>query len=109
MKPVERWSATVSGVRPNKPTNAETVGISKSLWKLIQRCWDGSRGRRPQIWEVVAGVGRVATNWHTDMPPGYAQPEVADVVDKLNELTRSGLPWFHLIAPFLNLLRYRNI
>ena len=110
MKPVERWWATLSGVRPSKPANAETVGISEPLWKLIQKCWDDDRGRRPQIREVVAGVGRAATNWHTDMPPGCAQPEVADVVvDKPKELRCSGLSWFHLIAPFLNLLRCRSI
>jgi len=58
-----------SGVRPEKPANAEAIGISNSLWKLLQRCWDGDKTQRPQIREVVAGVGSVADNWHADMPP----------------------------------------
>ena len=91
MKSGELVWATLSGIRPSKPANAETVGISESLWELIQKCWDGVSGWRPQIREVVAGVGRAANNWHTDMPPGSAQPEVADNIEEPNEPGYSGL------------------
>lgn len=69
IKPVELPYHISQGVRPEKPADAEAIGISDSLWELIQKCWDGERKRRPQIQEVVAGVGDAAADWHTDMPP----------------------------------------
>ena len=59
-----------NGVRPDKPENAEAIGISDPLWELIRKCWDGEKMRRPGIQEVVAGVGNAAANWNKDMPPG---------------------------------------
>ena len=69
IKPREVAYHVATGVRPGKPVDAETIGISDSLWKLIQKCWDGEKTRRPQIQEVVAGIGDAADNWHADMPP----------------------------------------
>jgi len=48
--------------------NAEDIGISDSLWELIQKCWHSDKTRQPHIWEVMVGVGNAAGNWHTDMP-----------------------------------------
>lgn len=65
-----------NGGRPDKPVNAEDIGISDPLWKLVRSCWDGNKIRRPQIQEVVAGVDHAAANWCTDMPPsGTIQQE----------------------------------
>ena len=51
-----------SGVLPEKPANAEAIGISDSSWKLLQRCWDGERMRRLRVQEVVASAGDAAAN-----------------------------------------------
>ena len=57
------------GARPPKPENAEAIGISESFWEFIQKCWDGDPRRRPQIQEVVEGVGNAAANWRITTPP----------------------------------------
>ena len=55
-------------VRPEEPANAEAIRIFDSLWKLLQKCWDDERTRRPRIQEVVGSVGDAAANWHIDIP-----------------------------------------
>ena len=74
------------GARPGKPANAKAIGISDSLWELIQKCWDGDRTRRPQIHEVVVGVGSAAANWRTDMPPSGTEHSEDSVVEESDEL-----------------------
>ena len=43
IRPMELKYHVLLGVRPEKPPNAEDIGISNSLWKLVQRCWDGEK------------------------------------------------------------------
>ena len=47
----------VKGDRPTKPTNAAEIGLSGSLWELLQACWDGDRTRRPRMQYVEAQIG----------------------------------------------------
>jgi len=75
-----------SGVRPSKPENAEAIGISNALWNLIQRCWDGDKTQRPQIGEIVAGVGNAAANWHTVMQPSPVDNSDDSVEEESDEL-----------------------
>jgi hypothetical protein len=78
------------GVRPEKPANAETIGISDSLWGLMQKCWEGDRTRRPRIQEAVTGVGDAAASWHTDMPPsGTEHQEDSNAEEDSDELKHS--------------------
>ena len=74
-----------SGARPTKPENAEGIGFSGFLWKLVQKCWDGEVAQRPQIQEVVEGIGKVAASWFTSMPPSDMQRVVSDVEDDEDE------------------------
>ena len=100
MKPPEFAYHVSSGLRPEKPANAEALGISDSLWGLIQKCWDGDKTRRPQIQEVVTGVGDAATSWHASMPPsgmGYQEDPISD--DDSDELGHGELSSFHMIVP----------
>lgn len=69
------YSHILSGSRPEKPADAEAIGISDSLWRLIQKCWGDERTGRPQVQEVVTAVGDAAHNWHIDMPPGVTKYE----------------------------------
>jgi len=73
MRPPELAYHVSSGLRPDKPADAEAIGISDPLWELIQKCWYGDKTRRPQIQEVVLGVGKAADSWHTEMPPSGAE------------------------------------
>ena len=68
----------VQGIRPTKPKNASAIGFSDSLWRFVERCWDGEIGSRPKIAEVVSQLRREAANWDGVMPPcASASPEPA--------------------------------
>jgi len=89
-----------SGVRPEKPANAEAIGISNSLWKLLQRCWDGDKTQRPQIREVVARAGSAADNWHADMPPSVVDHLEDPSEEDSDELEHGGSS-FSAVALFV--------
>jgi len=101
MRPPELAYHVSSGLRPDKPADAEAIGISKSLWELIQKCWFGDKTRRPQIQEVVAGVGNAADNWHTDMPPSGAEHQEDTVQEDSDELEHGKFLLFSVGPPFL--------
>ena len=83
------------GARPEKPANAQDIGVSDSLWELIQKCWDGQIAERPKIQEVVKGVGNAAAAWCADMPPsGTDQSEDSVEDEESDELSHSGFPLF---------------
>jgi len=89
-----------SGVRPEKPANAEAIGISNSLWKLLQRCWDGDKTQRPQIREVVARVGSAADDWHADMPPSVVD-HLEDPSEEDSDELKHGKSSFSAIVLFV--------
>ena len=62
------WNV-VHGVRPPKPENASAIGLSDSLWSLVERCWDGDMKLRPKIAEVVLQLETAAADWDGVMPP----------------------------------------
>ena len=94
-----------SGVRPFKPDNAEDIGISESLWKLIQKCWDGQKARRPKIQEVVDGVGNAAANWHGLIPPSTAVHVEDSYEEESEDELKHGEPLcFHIVPCVFRLL-----
>ena len=80
------------GVRPDLPANAEAIGISDSLWKLIRKCWDGENRRRPRVQEVVVGVAKAAANWYADMPPSATEQWEDSVTEEGSDGPRHGEP-----------------
>jgi len=78
-----------SGFRPGKPENAEKIGISESLWKLIQKCLEGDKTRRPQIKEVTEGVASAADNCHVFTPASAMPKPEMEVVEEESELLDS--------------------
>lgn len=92
VNPLELNSYVLRGGRPDKPTDAEDIGISDRLWNLMQRCWDNDKTRRPLIKEVTDTIRKVALNWHTDMPPsGTEQLEDLVLREAFDELRRAEL------------------
>ena len=92
IEPQELSYHVVSGIRPDKPADIEIIGILDPLWELMEKCWRGDKTRRPRIHEVVEGVGDVAANWHTEMPPGGAErQEDSGIEEDSDELGRSKL------------------
>ena len=59
----------VQGVRPPKPEKASDIGFSDSLWRFVQRCWDGDLELRPKVGRVVSQLERAAADWVGVMPP----------------------------------------
>jgi len=44
--------------RPERPANLK----DDEIWKIIQKCWDGSPDRRPSAKEVRADIGRLLSD-----------------------------------------------
>ena len=41
------------GSRPEKPQNAQAVGLTSEMWKFTESCWRQNPKRRPNMEEVV--------------------------------------------------------
>ena len=102
--PLELAYQVSVGVRPEKPADAEAIGLSESLWKLIQKCWDGDKARRPQIQEVVTGVGDFAAAWNRDMPPGGTESREGSISDEDSDEPENGELSLFLTVSFLLIL-----
>ncbi|EMD33670.1 hypothetical protein CERSUDRAFT_56627, partial [Gelatoporia subvermispora B] len=42
----------MNGARPDRPTKAEAIGLSKQVWDLMEQCWHINESSRPVIHEV---------------------------------------------------------
>ena len=94
MRPPELAYNVSSGLRPDKPVDAQAIGISDSLWELVQKCWLGDRTRRPQIQEVVVGVGNAADKWRKDMPPSGVEYREDAAEEDSDELEHGKFSFF---------------
>ena len=45
--------AVISGERPPKPENSESIGITEAVWDLLRECWREDRATRPNILNVL--------------------------------------------------------
>ncbi|EMD33667.1 hypothetical protein CERSUDRAFT_159915 [Gelatoporia subvermispora B] len=43
------YGAIMKGIRPARPTQAESIGLSKQVWKLMERCWNHHEAMRPSM------------------------------------------------------------
>ena len=41
------------GIRPDRPHEAEKLGLTDSLWEMTVRCWHQDPAQRPNIKEVI--------------------------------------------------------
>jgi hypothetical protein len=58
----------------------------------MQACWHGNIEGRPQIQEVVKGVGNAADKWRTEMPPSAPAQQEDHVEEESDELRHGELP-----------------
>jgi len=57
----------LEGGRPEMPTNAQGVGLTVEMWKLLESCWQQNPETRPTMEEVVRRWGEfVETNGDDD-------------------------------------------
>ena len=65
--------AIQNGERPRKPLNAESLGFSDRLWRLVVRCWDESPSVRPSA--------KVLLRCLRDAPPARVPPPEYPISD----------------------------
>ena len=54
------------GYRPEKPENAQAVGLTDEIWKFTESCWHQNPKKRPNMEEVVRRWQKfVESNSHT--------------------------------------------
>ena len=79
----EILTAVVTGQRPQKPQNAEEIGMTGVLWNLLEECWRADRTKRPDISQIlgtfceITGVGKT-----TDSTFGMIGPQFPIAIGK---------------------------
>jgi len=58
--------AVLRGERPEKPLDAESLGISDTLWELMQLCWSESTSTRPTAQRLLDYFSSDSLTW---VPP----------------------------------------
>lgn len=97
----------LGGEKPSKPANALELGLSDSIWKLLEGCWHTERTLRPSVKEVSDCVRAAAIVCGTlpsvgDVPQRGEDPET-DFTNFGRLLPRSSsnlkltLPWRPII------------
>ena len=80
-------SAILRGERPERPSGAESLGFSDTLWWLVQLCWSESGSDRPTARQLSSYLSLVAPSWVP--PPVY--PVIAIGTDEIADSNSSGL------------------
>jgi len=57
------------GHRPEMPENAQAVGLTREIWKLLQRCWHRNPEKRPTMEEIVKRWEKFVENSSDDSTP----------------------------------------
>jgi len=73
-RPAKAAYDILEGCRPDMPENAQAVGLTVEMWKLLESCWHQDPEERPTM-EVVVRRWRkfVERNGGDNVVPGYVQ------------------------------------
>ena len=64
----------LEGGRPEMPRNAQAVGLTEEMWKLLEACWQQNPKKRPTMKEVVRRWRKfVEHDDDNDVVTGYVQ------------------------------------
>ena len=66
--------AILRGQRPEKPINAESLGLSCDLWGLVQLSWSESSSIRPTAQRLFNHLSLASLSW--TLPPVYPADEI---------------------------------
>lgn len=69
--------AVVRGERPEKPSQAESLGISDTLWELVRSCWSELSSTRPTAQELLDYLLFVSPTWDPLKAAELGYPAVA--------------------------------
>jgi len=55
-----------SGERPDRPAGSANLGLSDTLWEVVQKCWNGSPELRPGMVDVLEYTGKARPTLGTE-------------------------------------------
>lgn len=55
--------AIMRGDRPQKPEEAEDLGFTKGLWRVVQNCWITDASKRPDVKDVLFQLNHATWSW----------------------------------------------
>jgi hypothetical protein len=53
----------LSGERPSRPSNSESLGITNEIWSLLETCWAKDAASRPNVNHVVRCLKGAVKDW----------------------------------------------
>jgi hypothetical protein len=53
-----------NGVRPERPTHAEILGLTDAVWGLTEACWNQQWNERPPISTVLSVLKEASMYWN---------------------------------------------
>ncbi|KAF9790648.1 kinase-like domain-containing protein [Thelephora terrestris] len=73
------------GERPEQPPQAESLGISDTIWELVQSCWSETIATRPTARELLDHLSFASPSWR----PPTVYPAIVDDADSTASLDSS--------------------
>ena len=80
--------AVLRGERPERPLDAEALGFSDELWRLVQLCWDESSATRPTAQQLLNCLLLASPTW---VPPLVYPADGVDLTDITDSDSSSSL------------------
>jgi len=77
------------GGRPEMPANAQAVGLTAEMWKLLESCWNQSPKKRPAMDEVVRRWRKFVENINDNFFPEEPQPAMGSAPGTSRSRARS--------------------
>lgn len=53
----------MSGIRPERPTDASLLGLSDVVWQVVRTCWIQERDERPTVAAVLQCLNKATRYW----------------------------------------------
>ena len=75
------------GERPERPTH---VGLTDSLWELVEQCWRGDPGKRPEM-SAVVGILR---NWSVFLSSRWSRAHLGIFISRGEKVPIAPTDWF---------------
>lgn len=52
------------GDQPQKPEEADGLGFTTGLWKIVERCWVADANERPDVKDVLFQLNHATWSWN---------------------------------------------
>lgn len=73
----------IEGLRPKRPAEAAKMGLSDSMWDIIEKAWIADPRQRPslsQLASVFSGINSTFITWKDAATPGQSTPAIRYIV-----------------------------